>query len=171
MCNALVRYGRPFHNFHTRLYAWSLLFPVHQVRTFEVAANNCGSLRRTWPEAVFLSRRMAQKLSDPCTQEEGMEEYLDNLIEVSHEAKHTVEETFDARTVTLTSPLLAPSYVPSHRRAQDAARISSRGLLPTASCSGVIRAPRCFDLSRWFPRYPRCSTKCGINDVGLLTSK
>ena len=29
--NELVRYGRPFHDFHTRLYAWALLFLVHQM--------------------------------------------------------------------------------------------------------------------------------------------
>ena len=169
--NELVRYGSPFHNFLTRLYAWALLFPVHQMGTFEVAANNFGRLRRAWPEAVFLSRRTATELSVTFAQEAGMEEYLDELIEASHEAEHAVEEKLDSRTLALTSPFRAPSYVPAHRRAQDAARISSRGLLPTASCSGVIRAPRCLDLSRWFPRYPRCSTKCGINDVGLLTSK
>jgi len=37
--NELVRCGRPFPDFHTRLYAWALLFPVHQMGTFEVAAN------------------------------------------------------------------------------------------------------------------------------------
>jgi len=66
-----------------------------------------------------------------------------------------VEERFDARTLALTSPFRALSYASAHRRAQDAARISSGGLLPTAWCSGVIRAPRHFDLSRWFPRFPR----------------
>jgi len=84
-----------------------------------------------------------------------MEEYLNELIKVSQEAEHAVEEKFDTRTVALTSPLRAPSNALAHRRAQDAARVSSRGLLPTASCSGVIRAPRHLDLSRWFPRYPR----------------
>jgi len=52
--NELVRYGPPFHYFHTRLYAWALLFSVHQMGTFEVAANNFGRLRRAWPQAVFL---------------------------------------------------------------------------------------------------------------------
>jgi len=47
--NELFRYGRPFHDFHTRLYAWALLFQVHQMGTFEVAANNFGRLRRAWP--------------------------------------------------------------------------------------------------------------------------
>jgi len=140
--NELVRYGRPFHDFHTRLYAWAVLFPVHQMGTFEVAANNFGRLRRAWPEAVFLSRRAATELSVPFAQEAGMEEYLDELIEAAQEAEHAVEETFDARTLALTSLFRAPSYAPAHRRAQDAARISSRGLLPTAWCSGVIRAPR-----------------------------
>jgi len=152
--NELVRYGRPFHDFHTHLYAWALLFPVHQMGTFEIAANNFGSLRRAWPEAVFLSRRTATELSVPSVQEAGMEEYLDERIEASHEAEHTVEEKFDARTLALTSPFRAPSNAPAHRCAQNAARITSRGLLPTASCSGVIRAPRHFDLSRRFPRYP-----------------
>jgi len=82
--NELVRYGRPFHDFHTRLYAWALLFPVHRMGTFEVAANNFGRLRRAWPEAVFLSRRTAKELSVPIAQEAGMEEYLDELIEASH---------------------------------------------------------------------------------------
>jgi len=150
----LVRYGRPFHDFHTRLYAWALLFPVHQMGTFEVVYNNFGRLRRAWPEAVFLSRRMAQELSVPFAQEAGMEEYLDELIEISHEAEHAAEEEFYARTVALPSPFWAPSYAPAHQRAQDAARISSRGPFPTAWCSGVIRAPRHFDLSRWLPRYP-----------------
>ena len=61
----LVLYGQPFQDFHTRLYAWALLFPVHQKGTFEVAAKNFGRLRRAWPEAVSLSRRMAQELSVP----------------------------------------------------------------------------------------------------------
>jgi len=120
----------------------------------KVAANNFGRLRRAWPEAVFLSHRTAKELSVLFSQEAGMEEYLDELIEASNEAEHAVEENVDARTVTLTSPFRAPSYAPAHRRAQDAARISSRGLLPNAWCSGVIRAPRHFDFSRWFPRYP-----------------
>jgi len=160
--NELVRYGRPFHDFHTRLYSWALLFPVHQMGTFEVAANNFGRLRRAWPEAVFLSRRTAMELSVPFAQEAGMEEYLDELIEAAQEAEHAVEEKFDARTLALTSPFRAPSYAPAHRRAQDAARISSRGLLPTAWCSGVIRAPRHLDLSRWFPRYPRWWLNRGV---------
>jgi len=116
--------------------------------TFEVAANNLGRLRRAWPDAVFLSRRMAKELSVPFAQEAGMEEYLDELIEVSQEAEHAVEDKFDGRTVALTSPFRAPIYDPAHRRAQDAAVISSRGLLPTAWCSGVIRAPRHFYFSR-----------------------
>jgi len=153
--NELVRYGRPLHDFRTHLYAWALLSPVHQMGTFEVAASNFGRLRRAWPGAVFLSRRTDTELSVPFAQEAGMEEYLDELIEASHEAEHAVEEKFDARTLALTSPFRAPSYAPAHRRAQDEARISSRGLLPTAWCSGFIRAPRHFDLSRWFPRYPR----------------
>jgi len=73
-----------------------------------------------------------------------------------------VEEKFYARTLALTFPFRAPSYAPAHRRAQDAARISSRGLLPTASCSGVIRAPRHFELSRWIPRYPRWWLNRGV---------
>jgi len=152
--NELVRYGRPFHDFHTRLYAWSLFFPVHQMGTFEVFANNFGRLRRALLEAVFLSRRTATELSVSFAQQAGMEDYLDELIEAAREAEHAVE-MFDARTLVLTSPSRAPSYAPAHRRAHDAARITSRGLLPTAWCSGVIRAPRHFDLSRWFPRYPR----------------
>jgi len=160
--NELVRYGWSFHDFHTRRYAWALLFPVHQMGTFEVAANNFGRLRRVWPEAVFLWRCTAKELSVPFSQEAGMEEYLDELLEVSQEAEHAVEEKFDACTVALNSPFRAPSYAPAHRRAQDAARISSRGLLPTAWCSGVIRAPRHFDLSRWFPHYPRWWLNRGV---------
>jgi len=76
----LVYYGRPFHGFHARLYAWALLFPVHQMGTFEVAANNFGCLRRAWLEAVFLSRRTAKELSVSFSQEAGLEEYLDELI-------------------------------------------------------------------------------------------
>jgi len=121
--NELVCYARPFHDFHTRLYAWALLFPVHQMRTFEVAATNFGRLRRAWPEAVFLSRRTATELSVPSAQEVGMQEYPDELIEAAHEAEHAVEERFDARTLALTSRFRAPSYAPAHRRAQDAARI------------------------------------------------
>jgi len=130
--NELVLYGHPFHDFHTRPYAWDLLFPVHQMGTFEVAANNFGRLRRAWPDAIFLSRRTATELSVPFAQEAGMEEYFDELIEASHEAEHAVEETFDARTLASPSPFRAPIYAPAHRRAQDAARISSRALLPTA---------------------------------------
>ena len=84
-----------------------------------------------------------------------MEEYLEELIEVSYEAEHAVEEKLDARTVALTSSFREPSFALAHRHAQDTARISSRGLLPTAWCSGVIRTPRNFDVSWWFPRYPR----------------
>ena len=124
--NELVHYGRPFYDFHTRLYAWALLFPVDQMGTFEVAANNFGRLRRAWPEAVFLSRRTAKELSVLFAQEAGMEEYLDELIEASHEAEQAVEAQFDARTVALTFPFRAPSFAPAHRRAQDAVRISSR---------------------------------------------
>jgi len=47
--NESVRYGRPFHEFHTPLYACALLLPVHQMGTFEVAANYFGSLRRAGP--------------------------------------------------------------------------------------------------------------------------
>jgi len=160
--NELVRYGRPFHDFHTHLDAWALLFPVHQMGTFEVAANNFGRLRRAWPEAVFLSRRTATELSVPFAQEAGMEDYLEELVEAAREAEHAVEEKFDARTLALNSPFRAPSYAPAHRRAQDAARITSRGLLPTAWCSGVIRAPLHFDMSRWFPRHPRWSLNRGV---------
>jgi len=160
--NELVRYGRPFHDFHTRLYAWALLFPVHQMGTFKVAANNSGRLRRAWAEAVFLSRRTATELSVPFAQEAGMEDYLEELMQAAREAEHAVEENFEARTLALTSPFRALSYAPAHRRAQDAARITSRGLLPTAGCSGVIRAPRHFDLSRWFLRYPRWWINRGV---------
>jgi len=160
--NELVRFGSPFHDFHTRLNAWTLLFSVHQIRTLEVAANNFGRLRRAWPDAVFLSRRTATELSVPFAQEAGKEKYLDELIEAAQEAEHAVEEKFDARTLALTSPFRAPSYAPAHRRAQDAARITSRGLLPTAWCSCVIRAPRHFDLSRWFPRYSRWWLNRGV---------
>jgi len=61
-----------------------------------------------------------------------------------------VDEKIYARTVALTAPLRAPSFAPAHRSAQDAARISSRGLLSTAWCSGVIRAPLNLDSCRWF---------------------
>ena len=158
----LVRYGRPFHDFHTRVYAWALLFPVHQMGTSEVSANNFGRLRRAWPEALFLSRRTAKELSVPFSQEAGMGEYLDDLIEASQEVEHAVEEKFNARTVAMTSPFRAPGYAHAHRRSQDAARVSSRGLLPTAWCSGFIRAPRHFDWSRWFPRYPRWWLNRGV---------
>jgi len=60
--NELVCCGRPFHDSHTRLYAWALLFPVHQMGTFEDAANNFGRLCRAWPGAAFLSRRTAKEL-------------------------------------------------------------------------------------------------------------
>jgi len=160
--NELVRYGPPFHDFHTRLYGWAFLFPVHQMGTFEVAANNVGRLRRAGPEAVFLSRRTATELSVPFAQEAGVEDCLEELLEAAREAEHAVEEKLDASTLTLNSPFRAPSYAPAHRRAQDAARIMSRGLLPTAWCSGVIRAPRQFDLSRWFPRYPRWWLNRGV---------
>ena len=138
------------------------MFPVHQMGTFEVADNNFGRSRRAWQEAVFLSRRTASEFSAPFSQGAGLEKYLDELIEVTHEAEHDVEEKFDARTVALTSLFRARSYAPAHRRAQDAVRISSRGLLPTALCSCVIREPRHFDLSRWFPRYPRWWLNRGV---------
>jgi len=89
--NVLVRYGRPFHEFHTRLYAWALLFVVHQMRTFEVAGNNFGRPPRALPEAVFLSRRTATELLVLFAQEAGMEECLDELIEEAREAEHAVE--------------------------------------------------------------------------------
>jgi len=130
--------------------------------TFEVAANNFGRLHRAWPEAVFLSRRTATELSVPFDKETGMEEYLDELIEAARVAEHAVEENFDARTLALTCPFRAPSYAPAHRRAEDEARITSRGLRSTAWCSGVIRAPRHFDLRRWFPRYLRWWLNRGV---------
>jgi len=105
---------------------------------------------------------MAKEVSVPFSQGAGMEEYLDESIEVSQEAQHAVEEKIDARTVALTSPFRAPSNASAHRRAQDAARISSRGLLPTVWCSGLIRAPRHFDWSRWFPRCPRWCLNRGV---------
>jgi len=117
------------------------------MRTFEVAANKFGRLSRAWPEPVLLSRRMAQESSVPFAQEASSEEYLDKLIEVSHEAEHAMEEKFDESTVVLTSPFRAPSSASAHRRAQDAARSSSRALFFTAWFSGVIRAPRHLDLS------------------------
>jgi len=61
--NDLVRSGRQLHDFHTRLYAWALLFLVHRMGTFEVAANKFGRLRRALPEAVVLSRHTASQLS------------------------------------------------------------------------------------------------------------
>jgi len=130
--------------------------------TFEVAANNSGRLRRAWPEAVFWSCRTATELSVLFAQEAGMEDYHEELIEAAREAERAVEEKFDDRTLALTSPFRAPSYALAHRRAQDAARITSRGLLPTAWCSGVIRAPRHFELSRWSPRYPRSWLNRGV---------
>jgi len=60
--NELLRFGRQFHDFHTRLDAWAILFPVHQMGTLEVAANNFGRSHRASPEAVSLSRRMAKEL-------------------------------------------------------------------------------------------------------------
>jgi len=91
-----------------------------------------------------------------------MEEYLEEITEVSQEAERAVEEQIDARTVALTSPFRAPSYAPAHRLAQDAAHIASGGLLRTAWCFGVIRAPRHLDLPRWFPRYHRWWINCGV---------
>jgi len=52
------------------------------MKTFEVAVNNFGRLRRAWQEAVFLSRRTASELSVPFAQKAGMEEFLDELIEI-----------------------------------------------------------------------------------------
>jgi len=106
--NELVRYGRPFHDLLTRLYAWALTFPVQQMENFHSAANSFGLLRRAWPEAVFLSRRTAKELLVPFAQEAGMREYLDELIEASQEAEHALEEKFDARAVALTSCFRAP---------------------------------------------------------------
>jgi len=160
--NELFHKGRLLDDFRTRLYAWALLFPVHQMGTFEVAANIFGRLRRDWPDAVFLLRHTSKELSVPFPQEAGMEESIDEIIQAFHQAEHAVEEKFAARTVALTSPFRTPSYAPAHRRAQDGALISSRGLLPTAWCSGVIRAPRHFELSRWFPRYPRWWLNGGV---------
>jgi len=132
-----------------------LLFSIHKIGKFEMAANHLGRLHRAWPKAIFLLRRMAKELSVPFAQYSCMEEYLDDLLQVSQEAEHAMEEHFDARTVALTSPFREPSNAPARWRAQDAARIYSRGLIPTAWCSGVIRAPCHFDLSWWFPRYLR----------------
>jgi len=146
--NELVRYGRPFHDLHTRLYAWALMFPVQQMENFQGAANSFGLLRPAWPDAVFLSRRTAKELLVPFAQEAGMREYLDELIEASQEAEHALEEKFDARTVALTSSFRAPSYAPARRRAHDAARISSAGFspplgAPVFSGSFVISTCRC----------------------------
>jgi len=51
---------------------WALLFPVHQMGIFEVAANNFGGQHQAWPEAVFLSHRMAKELKVPFSPEAGM---------------------------------------------------------------------------------------------------
>ena len=133
--NKLVRYGRPFHDFHKRLYAWALLFPVHQMWTFEVAANNFGRLRGAWPEAIFLSRRTATELSVPFAQEAGMEQYLHELIEAAHEAEHAVDETFDARTLALTSPFRAPVRLPP------IGALKTRLALRAAGCSPPLGVP------------------------------
>jgi len=60
--------------------------------TCDLAANNLGRLRRAWPEAVFLSRPIAKELAVPPTQEAGMEEYLDGLIETTKEVQEDVDE-------------------------------------------------------------------------------
>jgi len=104
----LFRKGRPLQDFHTRLFAWALLFPVHQMGTFDFAANNFGRFRPAWPEVVFLSRRMAKEVLAPFAQETGMEEYGDDFIEASDQAKHVMEEKFDARTVSFSFPFRAP---------------------------------------------------------------
>jgi len=67
--NELVRYGRLFHDFHSRLYAGALFFPIDQMGTSEVADNNFGRLRRAWLEEVFPSRRTATELSVPFAEE------------------------------------------------------------------------------------------------------
>jgi len=88
--NELVRCGRPCQDFHTRLYAWALLIPVHQMGIFEVAAIKFRLQRLAWPEAVFLTRRMAKELSVPFAQVAGMEKFLSELIKVSHVGEHAV---------------------------------------------------------------------------------
>jgi len=83
-----------------------------------------------------------------------MEEYVDELIEASQEAEHVVEKTFDARTVALTSPFRAPSFAPAHRHAQDAARILSRGHLPTAWCFRCYPGAPSFRINAVVPTLP-----------------
>jgi len=133
--NELVRYGRPFHDFHTRLYAWALRFPVRHMGNFEIAANNFGRLRRVWPEDAFLSRRTPTELSVPFAQEAGMKEYLDELIEAAREAEHAVEEKFDARTLALTSPFRAPVRLPP------IGALKTRLALRAAGCSPPLGVP------------------------------
>jgi len=55
----------------------------------------------------------------------------------------------------LPCPFRAPSHPSAHRRAHDAAIVTSRGLIRTAWCLSVVRAPRHFDLSRWFFKQPQ----------------
>ena len=78
----LVRYETPFHDFHTSLYAWAPLFGGHQMWKFEKAPNNLGRLPRAWSEAVFLSSLMAKELSVSLANNAGMQEYVEELIEV-----------------------------------------------------------------------------------------
>ena len=123
-----------------------------------MAADNFGRLRRAWTEAVFLWRRMAKELSDPFAQEAGVEEYLDELIEVSHESEHAVEEKFYERTVALTSPFRAPSYAPPHRRAQDVARTRSRSSSRTSfdGTRSRVRRVRCTSIWTRCPSTVSC---------------
>jgi len=81
--NDIIRFGVPLHMFHRRLYAWALLFSAPSFGSFEVAANDFGSPRRTWLEAVFLSRSVADELAVPFAQEAGLHEYLDRPIETA----------------------------------------------------------------------------------------
>jgi len=147
--NEVIRFGVPLHAFHRRLYAWALLFPVPNCESFEVAANNLGRLRRARPEAVLRARSVADELSVRFAQEAGMDEYLDGLIKAAGGSDQELQDDKVAVALPMIScPIRATSFPSAHWRAHDAAVRVSEGLIPTAWCSSVVRAPRHLDLSR-----------------------
>jgi len=59
---------------------------------FRGGGHQLGRLSRVWPETVFPSGRAAMEFSVRFAQDAGMEEYLEERIEVTQEAENVLEE-------------------------------------------------------------------------------
>lgn len=147
----------------TRLfYAWAWMFAVPTCETFEVAANKFGRLRRSWPEAVFLQRELAQQLAVPFAQEPGMGECLELLLARSTGPLQPLDVGIGPDQPLLEFLFRTPSQVALYRRAQENQFLLRRALVPSVWCGGVIRAYRYFYMKRWFQALPLWSNTFGV---------